>query len=208
MKIARMPRKPRPRRPRQNRIDKDKCQLCHHVARHEIELALASGVQQIALARKHGLSKDVVYRHWNRHVDEARKARLLVGPVQRAALAARVDEENASVLDNLKIIRAGLYEAYDAACREGDRNSIALLSRQLHENQRIVGGITGELSRLTTVINNNQVNYYDSSEFARLRDGLKQLGKRHPIIMPALIEMLDSLETEPQPPVAIVEQRA
>ena len=170
---------------------------------------MAAGAGQAALGKKYHISKDSVFRHWSRHVDDERKARLLMGPVQRQALAARIAEENASVLDNLKIIRAGLYEAYDAALRAGDRNSIALLSGRLHENQRIVGGITGELANSPLIQNNTINNFHDSPEYTRLREGLKQFGRKHPEVMPALIEMIENLDKEPAPaqPLPALEHR-
>lgn len=173
--------------------------MCRHVARTEIELALAAGAGQAALGKKYSISKHSVSRHWSRHVDDERKARLLMGPVQRQALAARIAEENASVLDNLKIIRAGLYEAYDAALRAGDRNSIALLSGRLHENQRIVGGITGELANSPLIQHNTVNNFGASPEYVRLLDALRQFGRKHPAIMPELIEMIERLDAEPAP---------
>jgi hypothetical protein len=174
------------------------CRVCRHVAKTEIELALAGGAGQTALAKKHGLSKDSVQRHWARHVPEERKARLLIGPVQAQALAARLSEENSSVLDNLKIIRAGLYEAYDAAVRAGDRNSIALLAGRLHENQRLVGTILGDLASTRLVQNTTINNFGDSAEYVRLIEALRQFGREHPQVMPALCAMLERLD-DPAP---------
>lgn len=177
------------------------CVVCRHVRRTELELELAGGASQAAVARKYGVSKDSAHRHWTRHIDDARKARLLVGPVQQAALAARISEENSSVIDNLRVVRAGLFESYDLALQAGDRNSTALLASKLHENLRITAGITGELASSPlirqTTINNN---LYTSPEYVRLRAGLLQLGRDHPQIRPDLIAMLKRLDSEPDGP--------
>ena len=106
------------------------CKVCEHVKRTRIELLLAGGAGQTAVAAKFGLSKDSVHRHWHGHVSEERRLSLIMGPVQRMELSARVCEENGSVLDHLKVVRAGIYEQYRAALEAGDRNSGALLAGQ------------------------------------------------------------------------------
>ena len=168
---------------------------------------LAGGGGQRALATKFRLSRDSIHRHWNRHVSEERRAKLLLGPVQRQALAARISEENISVLDNLRIILAGLYEAYDAALRAGDSHAISSLSGRLMENQRLVASITGDLTRSPLIQHNTDNNFSDSADYLRLMEALKQFGREHPEVMPALCEMLDRLDDPAPAPLAALEHR-
>src|SRR6266571_5012886 len=120
------------------------CTICRHIERQRIELLLAGGASVKSVARKYGVHYHALWRHW-KHVPPQRKQRLLIGPVAAAALAARVADENMSVLDHLKTVRCGLYELYDAALTAGDRNGGALLAGKLHENLHAVARITGEL---------------------------------------------------------------
>jgi hypothetical protein len=142
------------------------CALCGHVRRIEIELALAAGVGQKAVARQHGISKHVVHDHWHKHIDPERRARLLMGPVQRAALEARVSDESRSVLDNLLVTRAALYERLEAAMQVGDDAAVWRHTGRLHENFRLAADITGEIQKSPMMV--SQTNIYTSPAIARL----------------------------------------
>jgi hypothetical protein len=175
-----------------------RCAICQHVERVSIELALAGGVSIKSIARKHRVPYHPLQRHWRGHVDAERKARLLVGPVQKAALAARVAEENSSVIDSLKIVRAGLYETYDAALKAGDRFAVGTLAGRLHENLRITASITGELASSPLVtIHNSQTNVAllrDSPAFASFAADLIRTLSRFPEARSAVIAEFERLE--------------
>ena len=176
------------------------CTVCAHLERTRIELLLAGGAGQTAVAAKYGLSKHAVHRHWHGHVTAERKANLILGPVQRAELAARVCEETGSVLDHLKAIRAGLYQQYNAALEAGDRNSGALLAGKLHDNLRTVARITGELASGPLVqINNSQTNVtalLDSREFAAFQATLIRVLNRFPDARDAVVTEFEALERQ------------
>ena len=176
------------------------CTVCAHPERVRLEILLASGAGQSAVGRKYGLSADAVHRHWRNHVTAERKANLILGPVQRAELAARVCEETGSVLDHLKAIRAGLYQQYNAAIEAGDRNSGALLAGKLHENLRTVARITGELTSSPLVqINNSQTNVIallDSREFATFQATLIRVLNRFPAARDAVVAEFEALEKQ------------
>jgi hypothetical protein len=136
-----------------------KCAVCGHVDQVKIEILLAGGAGQTAVGKKFALSKDSIHRHWHGHVSMERRAMLIMGPVPRQALAAQVCEENTSVLDNLRIVRAGLWNQYDAALAAGDRFGVAILAGKLHNNLQITAKITGELASSPLInINNTQNN--------------------------------------------------
>ena len=176
------------------------CTVCAHLERTRIELLLAGGAGQTAVAAKYGLSKHAVHRHWHGHVTAERKANLILGPVQRAELAARVCEETGSVLDHLKAIRAGLYQQYNAALEAGDRNSGALLAGKLHDNLRTVARITGELASGPLVqINNSQTNVtalLDSREFAAFQAALIRVLNQYPPARDAVVAEFERLERQ------------
>jgi len=176
------------------------CLVCAHVERGRIELLLAGGAGQKAVGRKFGLSKDSVHRHWHAHVSEERRLTLIMGPVQVQALRARVAEENSSVIDNLKVIRSGLYQQYTAALEAGDRTSGSLLAGRLHENLRIVARITGELASSPLVtINNSQTNItalMDSPQFAQFQARLIAILARYPDARDEVVREFEQLERE------------
>jgi hypothetical protein len=178
-----------------------RCVVCAHPDKVRIELLLAGGAGQKAVGRKFSISKDSVWRHWTRHVDALHRARLIMGPVQVHALAAQVAEENTSVLDNLRIIRAGLYKQYDAALEAGDRTVGALLAGKLHQNLQITARITGELasSPLISINNtqNNNVAMVESPAFAAFQARLIGVLRNHPAARDDVIREFEKLETAP-----------
>jgi hypothetical protein len=182
-----------------------KCIVCANPDKVRIELLLAGGASQKSVGRKFGISKDSVWRHWTRHVDAQHRARLIMGPVQIHALSAQVAEENTSVLENLRIIRAGLYQQYDAALEAGDRTTGALLAGKLHQNLQIAARISGELASSPLVqINNNQTNVAmlsDSAPFQAFQARLIQILARHPAARDDVVAEFERLEQAPSAPI-------
>jgi hypothetical protein len=179
------------------------CKVCEHVERTRIELLLAGGAGQTAVAAKYQLSKHSVHRHWHGHVSEQHRLNLIMGPVGRMELSARVAEENSSVIDHLKIVRAGIYQQYHAALEAGDRNSGALLAGKLHENLRITARITGELISSPLVqINNSQTNVtalLDCREFVTFQATLIRLLDRFPSAREAVVTEFERLARQAVP---------
>ena len=178
-----------------------RCVVCAHPDKVRIELLLAGGAGQKAVGRKFDISKDAIWRHWTRHVDAQTRARLLMGPVQMHALAAQIAEENTSVLENLRIVRAGLYQQYDAALEAGDRTVGALLAGKLHQNLQITARITGELasSPLISINNtqNNNVAMVESPTFAAFQARLIGVLRLFPDARDAVIREFERLESKP-----------
>ena len=160
---------------------------------------LAGGAGQKAVAKRYGISKDSVHRHWTRHIDAKRKARLLVGPVQEQALRARIAEESSSVIDQLRATRAGLYESYDIALKMGDLNSVALLAGKIHENLRITGNITGELASSPLVQINNSQNHMimlmENAEFTAFQARLVAVLRAYPEARMAVLAEFERLDS-------------
>jgi transposase-like protein len=144
---------------RRRNVPSGTCTVCPHLERTRAELLLAEGASFASVARKYSVNRESLRRHWLNHVSAERKASLVIGPVQRAALAARVSEENSGVLDHLKIVRAGLYALYDAAVTAGDRTTGAMLAGRLHENLAAVARLTGQLA-MSPLVQVNQTNIF------------------------------------------------
>jgi len=81
-----------------------RCSVCTHVERLRIELLVATGAHQRAVAKKFGISKDALSRHWLSHVDDERRVALQFGPVERERLASLVAEESTSVIDHFRAV--------------------------------------------------------------------------------------------------------
>ena len=139
-----------------------RCKACAHPERVRIELLLAGGASRRAVAAKYQLGHYALARHWRNHVSDERRTNLVLGPVQRASLAARVAEESESVIDHFKSVRAGLYGLYDAAVTAGDRIGGAMLAGRLHENLNSMARLTGQLATSPLVQFNQQNNFFSS----------------------------------------------
>jgi hypothetical protein len=134
-----------------------KCTVCRHLERTRIELLIVGGASKRAIARKFGLSHFAIGRHMSAHVSPERRAALIMGPVSKAALEARLCEESESLLDHFKATRAGLLQVYDSTVTAGDGHTSAMLARALNETNSAIGKLTGELIN-SPLIQHNSVN--------------------------------------------------
>jgi hypothetical protein len=183
--------------------------MCSHLERTRAELLLAEGAAFAAVARKFAVGREALRRHWLNHVSEERKASLVMGPVQRAALAARVSEENAGVLDHLKVVRAGLYALYDAAVTAGDRSGGALLAGRLHDNLNSVARLTGQLASSPLIQNTTTVNVLiNDPAFAAFQADLIRALSRFPDARSAVLAEFERLEHLDTQPVAALEHES
>lgn len=180
------------------------CSICSHPERSRAELLIATGASIRSVARKFQIPYDRLWRHW-RHTPPERKAALALGPVQRAALAARVSEESESVLDHYMAIRAGLYALYDAAVEAGDRSGGALLAGRLIEVCNAVGKLTHQLAATPLVM--NQQNIYLTAEFSELQAALVRVLAPFPEARAAVIGAFRQLEARIASPPMIEARR-
>ena len=178
-----------------------RCTVCSHVEHQRINLQLAGGAKQRPLARKYGLSHHAIGRHWAGHVSDERKAALILGPVQRQALAAQVSEESSSVMDHFRAVRAGLYSLYSAALEARDAHGGALLAGRLHENLNAMARLTGQLASSPLVqINNNQTTnfFIHDPAFAAFQGRLIAALRPFPEARGAIIAEFERIEPLPQ----------
>ncbi len=187
------------------------CKLCQHAERVRIELLVASGSSQRAVARKYGLNHHTVSRHWAKHVSEERRAALMLGPVSREALASRIAEESSSVIDHFRAVRSGLYQLYDSAVTGGDVNGGAIVAGRLISCLDRMARLTGELATSPLIQNNTVVNIGSLPEFAQLQAGLMRVLSPYPDARRAVVEMLlrlDQSQGAPAPERPAIEHQA
>jgi hypothetical protein len=181
-----------------------------HTERSQIELLVAGGASHRSIGAKFGLSHYAIGRHWANHVNAERKAALVLGPVTRAAMAARLSEESESVLDHLKSVRAGLYALYDAAVTAGDRTGGALLAGRLHENLGKMAQLTGQLAQSPLVQVQN--NYFMADPgFMEFQQQLIAVLRRFPEARNAVVaefERLERVSDVPQLTGELIEHRS
>jgi hypothetical protein len=158
-----------------------------------IELMLAQGASGRAVSRKFKVPYHALLRHWDRHVGDERKASLVIGPVQRQELAARVAEESESVIDHFKAIRAGLYQLYSAALEAGDGTTGAMLAGRLIECSNSMARLTGQLAT-SPLVQINQQNIFMMPEFTEFQAKLVQVLRPYPDARNAVIAEFERLE--------------
>ncbi len=175
------------------------CKVCAHTEVARIELLLASGAGQSAVARKFNLSKDSVGRHWSGHVSPERKAALIAGPAAVQSLGAKLGEEAESVLDLHKAVRAPLWSAYAAAAEVGDAVTLDRISGRLTDSISATARLTGELASSPLVQNNVQINLIANPEFERFRSNLLRVLARFPEAAHAVIAEFQRLDAPSAP---------
>jgi hypothetical protein len=177
-----------------------KCKICSDPRRHDLESEMADGARLRAMARKHSISYDSLWRHWRRHLTTEQKDRLKFGDAPVTKLRGMVAEAEISVLKDLNFARKSIIDAIAAAPAQ-DGHGIATLTGRLHENARIRGLISGELSKSPLVsITNNQINngaMMESPAFARFQARIIAVLRNHPAARDDLIAEFSKLESAP-----------
>ena len=155
-----------------------RCTVCNHPARPQIDLAIATGLSKRAIAERFGVSRDAVWRHAQAHLTAEMRAALTTKLLQREGDTRRILlEEGAGVTEALKAIRGPLFGLFLAAVDTGDNKAAAALSGRLHENLALVAKLTGELvPHAGTSITNILL----SPDFQRLRAELIRVLARYP----------------------------
>lgn len=147
-----------------------RCTVCAHPDRAAIDIALASGIAARAIATKHNLNRQSVWRHGRQHLTAELKAALSLKLLRREGSARQVVlEEGANTLEILKSIRAILFTRFLSATDNGDDRAAASLSGRLLESLQISARLTGELAPAAgTTIQNIVL----SPDYQRLRTEL------------------------------------
>jgi hypothetical protein len=170
------------------------CSVCAHKDRSRIEQGRVAGISLDNLAKKFGIGRDSIHRHWTNHVSDDVKAQYLL-EVPIKDLAARASDESVSVLEYLSIVRAVLLQQFQLAASCNDRNGTAVLGGRLTEVLREIGRLTGEILRAPAVQNIlNSVTFMNSPDFVNIQQMLIKRLAGYPEAMAAVVEGLRDLD--------------
>lgn len=174
-------------KPPAERLGHRQCTVCQHPRRGAIELELAQGGTQTAVAGRYQLTKFTVHRHWQNHVADSHKSALRLGSDAGTVDVGKLrDAMRSNTLPDLLDLKARLWGALDRAKAAGNlqiEGSLIGRALQLEESiARATGALRGDAVTVAGVIN---VNVY-----AELRGGLVQVLKTHPSAREALLEFL------------------
>lgn len=186
-------------------VTKARCVVCNHKDRALIEFARVAGCSLDIVAAKHGISRDAIWRHMTKHVDESARADYLAA-VPMKDLAAKAAEEGISVLAYFSIMRATLMKQFQLAASLNDRNATATLSGRLTEVLRAIGSISGEMgSMAANSITINNVSIMNSPVFANLQANLLHALAPFPEARAAVVNALRQMDESSEPAMKTIE---
>ena len=161
----------------------------------------AGGTGIDALAKKFGVSRDSVHRHWNLHVTPQMKASYLCGPAQLLQLGEKAAEEGDSVIDHLRMIRTVLTGQLAAMTEAGDGRGAAYVAGRLTSTLETIARITGEMGELarSTININGNVAIMNSPQFATLQATMLRALAPFPDARGAVVLALRDLDAAPAP---------
>lgn len=159
------------------------CKVCQAPGRTAIEQALVAGRAMSSIAADHGLSKDSVRRHRDRHL----------APAMRGAMASVGDRGGRTALTRLE----SLYDRAEAiltAAEQGGQGALALGAvRELRSVVELLARITGELDERPTVT----VNVLQSAEWLGLQSQILAALHAFPDARASLADVLIAGELVP-----------
>jgi hypothetical protein len=185
------------------------CTICQHVDRALIEQAHCAGVGGDAIAKKHKVGRDAVYRHCRNHLtEEARASYIAEVPIRE--MAAKAAAQAGSLMDYFELVRAALFRNFQIAAEHGDIQATNNTARALTEVLREIGRLTGELLTASQVTNiqTNNYNFAASAEFAALQAMLVQRLAPFPEALAAVLAGLEALDANAAHGAPQAQQRA
>lgn len=143
-----------------------RCSVCASSFRTKVELALlrednpapgqhGNGPGQQAIARRFGLSRQAIGRHWRAHVTDARKVQLTALPLKLHEWLERAADVGMTTQEYMEFLQVVLAKQIDAAEAEGDRYGVAALAGRQIQLAQYLKPPDPALQRAVTSITNN-----------------------------------------------------
>jgi len=150
-----------------------------------------------SIARKFGVKEESLRRHNHKHVSDAYRASVRIGPFKsEEELRKLLAENTSSVVENLHSIYGGLANRWLVNFENGDDDVLVSLTKAMHRNLEMRAQISRELSPgPSTVINN----VFALPIFTDLQRTLLETLQQYPEARAAVIRALRDLEAKSPP---------
>jgi hypothetical protein len=168
-----------------------KCTICGHPRRSEVELATARRVGIRQIAQKFGVSQWAVQRHKAHMPPQLSAALAATGFPTCIDLDALRKAESEGLLQTLVAQRGRLYRLLDAAEEVGDLKAAAAVHGRINDNVTNVAKLLGEI---TTHSVHTTHNLLIAPEYVQLRAALVNALRPYPDARKAAARVLRSLE--------------
>jgi hypothetical protein len=143
------------------------CSVCSHDKRHAIEAALVSGVSQLSLAARFGLSNDAIGRHYRNHLDAAARAAILVQQSPNDIDLDKLrEDESAGLLANVSRQRIRLQQISEQALGDGNTKAAISAESAITSNLTLTAKLVGQLIQVHQV---NHAHVLVSEDYLRVR---------------------------------------
>lgn len=173
--------------------------VCRSVDRARIELLKAGGASSASLAKKFDVSEDAIQRHWKSHVSNESKSTFLAGPGALETWAQKAGAESDSILDYLRLLRTSLTAQLTACSDAGDTNGVATVSHALTKVLAAIGKVTGEVSTLSSLTVNQNINLAESADFMKAQRAILKALQAHPAARADVVKALQALDLADAP---------
>ncbi|MHB1814155.1 MAG: hypothetical protein ACYCUE_04910 [Steroidobacteraceae bacterium] len=149
------------------------CTICCHDKRAEIELLLAGCARKdnqssvdsvgtlrrpsiVRIAKRFGVGRMALQRHWRRHVPQDRQTALIAGPgVDLAAAAVFAAEAGVGLYDAVEQSAMRFYARSLLALQAGRETPASTLYARFLDAVRLLAQLKGDLQRGGAVVTNN-----------------------------------------------------
>jgi hypothetical protein len=198
------------------------CTVCNHPQRAEIERLLAACRRRAddgearksagtlrapsikRIAKRYGVGRMALQRHWRNHVPAEQRASLIAGPTTDLVTAAVfASERGASLYDQIEKSAERLLVASFAALAAGREHGASILYGRFLESVRLLAQLSGDLRRGSTTVTTN-IAVFESPVMTDLKLGLIEWLDPFPEARGAVFEGLEALARrwmQPAPPV-------
>ena len=172
-----------------------RCTICNHPERVRIEQDMANNLGKRGTAKRFGASPDAIQRHWQNCTSDALKVARKTEVLKPGADAKRlVLDEGVGLLENLRAVRGQLMELFDEACADGSIMDVTRLSAEIHNNLKMLGKSTGELSTSISKVEHTHVVL--SPSYINLRRFVIAALRKHPGAMDDVLEAFRRCDQE------------
>jgi hypothetical protein len=178
-----------------------RCKVCHHEKRGEIDVALARGASARAVERQFGVPQHSVRRHRrNGHIPAEVIASF---PKHRSDLSAEAlaqlrCDESAGILLNLARQRRILLQAQERAEARRDKEWSLRCTHALHRNIELTARAVGEFAQHERAVHQTaNLTLLMTPDYVHLRAGLIAALRPYPAARKAVGAVLTELEQAP-----------